>query len=71
MKDSRGHTSKTFLFVVGFVIPCLIIVGCYTKIFWVVHRYVPFLFLSKFTGPLRGATQIKNHKEIEKTKFLV
>lgn len=38
VKDSRGHTSKTFLFVVGFIIPCLVIVGCYTKIFWVVHR---------------------------------
>ncbi|XP_076247093.1 G-protein coupled receptor moody isoform X2 [Calliopsis andreniformis] len=37
VKDSRGHTSKTFLFVIGFVIPCLVIVGCYTKIFWVVH----------------------------------
>lgn len=38
VKDNRGHTSKTFLFVMGFVIPCLVIVGCYTKIFWVVHR---------------------------------
>ncbi|XP_034183609.2 G-protein coupled receptor moody isoform X1 [Osmia lignaria lignaria] len=38
VKDNNGHTSKTFLFVMGFVIPCVIIVGCYTKIFWVVHR---------------------------------
>ncbi|XP_033193216.1 G-protein coupled receptor moody isoform X1 [Bombus vosnesenskii] len=38
VKDSKGYSSKTFLFVVGFVIPCVIIVGCYTKIFWVVHR---------------------------------
>ncbi|XP_031830926.1 G-protein coupled receptor moody [Nomia melanderi] len=38
VKDERGRTSKTFLFVMGFVIPCVVIVGCYTKIFWVVHR---------------------------------
>ncbi|XP_011306895.1 G-protein coupled receptor moody isoform X1 [Fopius arisanus] len=37
VKDSRGLSSKTFLFVTGFVIPCIIIVGCYAKIFWVVH----------------------------------
>ncbi|XP_066584035.1 G-protein coupled receptor moody isoform X2 [Prorops nasuta] len=37
VRDDRGHTSKTFLFVMGFVIPCLVIVGCYAKIFWVVH----------------------------------
>ncbi|KAK0097727.1 hypothetical protein PV326_014255 [Microctonus aethiopoides] len=37
IKDSRGNTSKAFLFVTGFIIPCIVIVGCYTKIFWVVH----------------------------------
>ncbi|XP_012278819.1 G-protein coupled receptor moody isoform X2 [Orussus abietinus] len=37
VKDERGYTSKAFLFVTGFVIPCIIIVGCYAKIFWVVH----------------------------------
>ncbi|KAG7197664.1 hypothetical protein KM043_016484 [Ampulex compressa] len=38
LKDTRGRTSKTFLFVMGFVIPCVVIVGCYAKIFWVVRR---------------------------------
>ncbi|KAG5323919.1 MOODY protein, partial [Acromyrmex charruanus] len=38
VKDRRGYTSKTFLFVMGFLIPCLVIVGCYAKIFWVVHK---------------------------------
>ncbi|XP_033331629.2 G-protein coupled receptor moody isoform X1 [Megalopta genalis] len=38
VKDAKGRTSKTFLFVMGFLIPCMVIVGCYTKIFWVVHR---------------------------------
>ncbi|XP_076282791.1 G-protein coupled receptor moody isoform X2 [Lasioglossum baleicum] len=37
VKDLKGRTSKTFLFVMGFLIPCVVIVGCYTKIFWVVH----------------------------------
>ncbi|XP_015523482.1 G-protein coupled receptor moody isoform X1 [Neodiprion pinetum] len=38
VKDAQGHSSKTFLFVMGFLIPCIMIVGCYAKIFWVVHR---------------------------------
>ncbi|KAF7405518.1 hypothetical protein HZH66_004424 [Vespula vulgaris] len=37
VKDDHGHTSKRFLFATGFVIPCVVIVGCYAKIFWVVH----------------------------------
>ncbi|KAK9511528.1 hypothetical protein O3M35_000167 [Rhynocoris fuscipes] len=36
-KDSWGRSSKTALFMIGFVIPCLIIVACYARIFWVVH----------------------------------
>ncbi|XP_011635603.1 G-protein coupled receptor moody isoform X2 [Pogonomyrmex barbatus] len=38
IKDRYGRTSKTFLFVMGFLIPCVVIVGCYAKIFWVVHK---------------------------------
>nr|CAD7452341.1 unnamed protein product [Timema tahoe] len=37
-KDTNGHSSKAFLFIVGFVIPCLVIICCYTVIFWVVHK---------------------------------
>lgn len=40
MKDENGRSSKTVLFVIAFAIPCLIIVGCYARIFWVVHEYV-------------------------------
>ncbi|KAL5275892.1 hypothetical protein ACFFRR_001616 [Megaselia abdita] len=36
--DENGQSSKTALFVIAFVIPCLIIIGCYAKIFWVVHE---------------------------------
>ncbi|KAL0120150.1 hypothetical protein PUN28_008064 [Cardiocondyla obscurior] len=38
VKDRNGNTPKTFLFVMGFLIPCVVIVGCYAKIFWVVHK---------------------------------
>lgn len=38
LKDENGRSSKTPLFVIAFVIPCLIIVGCYARIFWVVHK---------------------------------
>ncbi|XP_061392890.1 G-protein coupled receptor moody [Musca vetustissima] len=37
-EDDHGHSSKTALFITAFVIPCLIIIACYTKIFWVVHK---------------------------------
>lgn len=38
LKDKNGRSSKTALFVTAFVIPCLIIIGCYARIFWVVHK---------------------------------
>ncbi|KAL1138737.1 hypothetical protein AAG570_008799 [Ranatra chinensis] len=37
IEDEWGRSSKTALFMIGFVIPCLIIVCCYARIFWVVH----------------------------------
>uniref|UniRef100_A0A0A9X0P7 G-protein coupled receptor moody n=1 Tax=Lygus hesperus TaxID=30085 RepID=A0A0A9X0P7_LYGHE len=37
MKDRWGRSSKTALFMIAFVIPCMIIVCCYARIFWVVH----------------------------------
>lgn len=37
IEDDAGRSSKTALFITGFVIPCLIIVLCYARIFWVVH----------------------------------
>lgn len=38
LPDADGTSSKTALFVIAFVIPCLIIIVCYTRIFWVVHK---------------------------------
>ncbi|XP_020289246.1 G-protein coupled receptor moody isoform X2 [Pseudomyrmex gracilis] len=38
VKDRHGRTAKTFLFIMGFLIPCVVIVGCYARIFWVVHK---------------------------------
>lgn len=35
--DENGHSSKTALFVIGFALPCIIIVVCYAKIYWVVR----------------------------------
>lgn len=35
--DDYGRSSKTALFITAFVIPCMIIIACYAKIFWVVH----------------------------------
>lgn len=35
--DENGHSSKTALFVIGFALPCVIIVICYASIYWVVR----------------------------------
>ncbi|KAJ8895354.1 hypothetical protein PR048_000686 [Dryococelus australis] len=37
--DKNKHSSKIALFIIGFVIPCVVIVGCYARIFWVVHKF--------------------------------
>ncbi|XP_068628487.1 G-protein coupled receptor moody isoform X2 [Battus philenor] len=37
MPDEHGHSSKTALFVIAFIVPALLIFICYARIFWVVH----------------------------------
>lgn len=37
LPDTYGHSPKEFLFVVAFVIPCLAIVVCYARIFYIVR----------------------------------
>uniref|UniRef100_A0A0K8VJ00 G-protein coupled receptor moody n=2 Tax=Bactrocera latifrons TaxID=174628 RepID=A0A0K8VJ00_BACLA len=38
MSDQHGRSSKTALFITAFIIPALVIIACYTKIFWVVRQ---------------------------------
>lgn len=38
LPDSYGHSPKEFLFIVAFVIPCLAIVICYARIFYIVRK---------------------------------
>jgi hypothetical protein len=38
LEDNNGNSSKTALFVIAFLIPCCVIVCCYARIFWVVHK---------------------------------
>ncbi|XP_070499968.1 G-protein coupled receptor moody isoform X3 [Chironomus tepperi] len=38
LPDSQGRSSKTALFIIAFIIPCVIIIACYARIFWVVHE---------------------------------
>lgn len=38
LPDDNGRSSKTALFIIAFVIPCVIIIVCYARIFWVVHE---------------------------------
>ncbi|XP_076314324.1 G-protein coupled receptor moody-like [Tachypleus tridentatus] len=34
----NGRSSKTFLFIFGFLLPCVTIIICYARIFWVLKR---------------------------------
>lgn len=38
LPDENGRSSKTALFFIAFITPCLIIIACYARIFWVVHE---------------------------------
>lgn len=38
LRDSNGHSPKKTFFLIGFFLPCLIIVLCYLRIFMVVQR---------------------------------
>lgn len=38
LPDAHGHSPKEFLFIVAFVIPCLAIVICYARIFYIVRK---------------------------------
>lgn len=38
LPDRYGHSPKVFLFLVAFVIPCIAIVVCYAKIFYIVRK---------------------------------
>lgn len=43
LNDVNGRSSKTVLFITAFLIPCLIIIVCYARIFWVVHKWVALI----------------------------
>ncbi|XP_005179966.2 G-protein coupled receptor moody isoform X2 [Musca domestica] len=38
LPDNNGHTPKEFLFVLAFMVPCLCIVFCYARIFYLVRK---------------------------------
>uniref|UniRef100_A0A182M4R5 G-protein coupled receptors family 1 profile domain-containing protein n=1 Tax=Anopheles culicifacies TaxID=139723 RepID=A0A182M4R5_9DIPT len=38
LPDDEGRSSKTAMFIIAFIIPCIIIVICYSRIFCVVHN---------------------------------
>lgn len=38
LPDQYGHSPKVFLFLVAFVIPCIAIIVCYARIFYIVRK---------------------------------
>lgn len=39
-EDENGRNSKSTVFIVGFALPCIVIVVCYLRIYWVVKKWV-------------------------------
>lgn len=68
LKDNNGNSSKTALFVIAFLIPCCVIVSCYARIFWVVHKSESRM--REHAAEMRpGATKTKTKEQRElKTK---
>lgn len=42
-EDDHGRNSKSTFFIVGFALPCIVIVICYLRIYWVVKKWVQIL----------------------------
>lgn len=38
LPDVNGRSPKVFLFVLAFLMPCLAIIVCYARIFYIVHK---------------------------------
>ncbi|XP_050442725.1 G-protein coupled receptor moody-like isoform X2 [Adelges cooleyi] len=64
--DKWGRSSKTALFITGFVIPCIIIVCCYTGIFWVIHKSENRM--QKHQMSTRSDTTVKNRQAMKKKR---
>lgn len=53
LPDDAGRTPKEFLFIVAFVIPCIVIVVCYARIFYIVRKTA-----LKSRGPRGGGSSV-------------
>lgn len=67
MADAAGRSSKSYLMIIGFIIPCIIIVCCYTKIFWIVHSSEKKM-LQHATKSQPSNQTISNKKEDKKKR---
>lgn len=65
-KDRWGNSSKTTLFIIGFVVPCIIIIVCYARIFWVVRSSESKL--RQHSGSSRPPTNCNGKADLHETK---
>ncbi|XP_073834639.1 G-protein coupled receptor moody [Musca autumnalis] len=83
LPDDNGHTPKEFLFVLAFMVPCLCIVFCYARIFYLVRKAAirtrdpaskPTAAASAAVPPMRrneSKTQVDSNTENSKGKDVV
>ncbi|VVC28357.1 G protein-coupled receptor, rhodopsin-like,GPCR, rhodopsin-like, 7TM [Cinara cedri] len=64
--DKWGRSSKTALFITGFIIPCIVIVCCYTGIFWVIRKSENRML--KHQVSTRSDSTVKNMQAIKRKR---
>lgn len=63
LPDINGQSPKEFLFFVAFLIPCIVIVVCYARIFYIVRKTA---FKSRKRHIHASVDPIKSNHEVSK-----
>ncbi|CAG7732371.1 unnamed protein product [Allacma fusca] len=71
MPDANKRSSKTALFITAFLIPCAIIVFCYTKIFWTVRKSENRMRRHSARSDMRETKTRKNEWRITKMVLVI
>ncbi|CAB3379958.1 Hypothetical predicted protein [Cloeon dipterum] len=63
LEDAQGRSSKAALFIIAFVVPCLVIILCYTRIFLVVHESEQRMRQHASTSRAPGGNEKENKRK--------
>ncbi|XP_065562994.1 G-protein coupled receptor moody-like isoform X2 [Artemia franciscana] len=63
--DDNGRSPKETLFIVAFVLPCLAIIVCYARIFWIVRKAAAASRASQSKASVRHIDEMKTSRPLE------